>query len=71
MPTTERHAGLADKPSAFDHFLFLLSEMERVADRQDIRWPDGHTSAIKTRLAYILLKVGEPRLHDTGPEKRA
>ena len=55
---------MINKPTAFDHFLFLLSEMERVADRPDIRWPVRQTSAIKARLARILQNVGQTPVRD-------
>lgn len=57
----------ADKPTALDHFLFLLSEMERMVDNDDIRWPAGRTNAIKARLAHVLLSVGHPASRDEPP----
>lgn len=51
---------MADKATPLDHFLFLLSELERVADRQDIRWPVHRADIIKARLARVVQKVGQP-----------
>jgi hypothetical protein len=60
---------MASKPTAFDHFLFLLSEMELVADRHDIRWPVHRIGAIKARLALILQNVGQSPVSNKSAAK--
>jgi len=45
------------KPSAFENFLYLLSELERVIDMRDIRWPVPQCRPIQNRLAQIATKV--------------
>jgi len=45
------------KPSAFENFLYLLSELERVVDRHDIQWPAPQSRLIQHRLAQIATNV--------------
>jgi hypothetical protein len=46
-------------PTAYENFLYLLHEMERVLERGQIQWPAGKARIIKDRLARIARKVGE------------
>ena len=47
------------QPSAFEHLLYLLSELERLVDRHDIQLPASQTETIRHRLAPIALKVAQ------------
>jgi hypothetical protein len=46
-------------PSAFDNFLYLLSEMEKTVSRDQVHWPERQTQAIVERLARISRKVAQ------------
>jgi hypothetical protein len=43
----------------YDHFLYLLFEMEKAIQRDNIIWPDGQPHRIQDRLAEILRKLGK------------
>lgn len=45
------------KPSAFENFLYLLSELERVVDKRDIPWTAPQNRLIQNRLLQIVAKV--------------
>lgn len=47
------------RPSTFEDFLYLLSELERVVDRRDVRFPSDQADIIRNRLARIAARVSE------------
>ena len=53
----------------YEHFLYLLSELEKVIKRGRIKWPADNTGAVERRLAQIILKVSEKNLEGTAPRR--
>ncbi|MGE4048391.1 MAG: hypothetical protein AB7F35_26285 [Acetobacteraceae bacterium] len=48
---------MTKRPTAYEHFLYLLGEMERVVDSGHIRWPARQTRTIQNRLTQIVQNV--------------
>jgi hypothetical protein len=40
-----------------EHFLYLLSEMERILEREPTEWPSEQIAAIQRRLGWIILQL--------------
>lgn len=51
-------------PKPFEHFLYLLFEMERIVEGGRITWPAGQANAIRKRLAQIAVKVAPTQSGD-------
>lgn len=57
------------KPSAFENFLYLLSELERAVNQHDIQWPAPQSRLIQNRLARIASKVKGAQATQRGAHK--
>lgn len=53
------------KPSAFDDFLYLLSELERVIGKSDFQLPSPQVGITQDRLARIAAKLAQATRRDT------
>lgn len=49
-------------PTAYEHLLYLVREVERVIERGGIDWSSDETDNIRRRLAAIMVKI--PRRTD-------
>ncbi|MBV8398810.1 MAG: hypothetical protein JOZ17_08720 [Acetobacteraceae bacterium] len=46
-------------PTAFEHFLYLLTEIERILERGQVVWPPGQADRVQDRLARIAQTVAQ------------